>query len=122
MQRLTCHSVHIKPYYFVARSPVFSNLSETLQGMQTIRAMGIQHEFVKEFDSCQDVHTAAWFLLISLQRWLAIRLDLICAAFVTTVAFGCVFAADSKSRQHYTALITFLSVRFPLISYMALSR
>ena len=97
----------IPKIFIVARSPVFSTLNETLQGIQTIRAMGIQNKFVKEFDRCQDVHTSAWFLILALQRWMAVRLDMICAAFVTIVAFACVFAANSKCPNTLAKTVTF---------------
>jgi len=42
----------------------------------------------------QDLHTESWFLFLSSSRWLAIRLDWLCALFVTAVSFFCVLAAD----------------------------
>ena len=70
-----------------ARSPVFSHVSASLQGLHTIRAYGVQKTFVSQFSAHQDLHTSVWFIFLATSRWLAIRLDLICAAFVTVVAF-----------------------------------
>lgn len=40
----------------------------------------------------------AWFLFLTTSRWFAVRLDAICAIFVTVVAFGSLILADSKYR------------------------
>ncbi|XP_060582248.1 ATP-binding cassette sub-family C member 4-like isoform X3 [Ruditapes philippinarum] len=88
-------SRHIKRLEGTTRSPVFSHLSATLQGLHTIRAFGAEGKFTEEFDCHQDLHTESWFLFLSSSRWLAIRLDWLCAIFVTAVSFCCVFAAES---------------------------
>ena len=79
--------------FILARSPVFSHLSASLQGLHTIRAMRVQEKFCEEFDNHQNLHTESWFLFLSSSRWLAIRLDWMCAVFVTAVSFACVFLA-----------------------------
>lgn len=83
-------------FYSTARSPVFSHLSASLQGLHTIRASGIQEKFTSEFDVHQNLHTETWFLFLATSRWFAVRLDWLCVIFVTTVSFCCVFASESK--------------------------
>lgn len=83
-------------FVFSARSPVFSHLSATLQGLHTIRAFNVESKFVEEFDNHQDLHTEAWFLFLTSSRWLATRLDWLCALFVSSVSFFSVMAADSE--------------------------
>lgn len=41
----------------------------------------------------------AWFLFLTTSRWFAVRLDAICAIFVTVVAFGSLILANSKYIQ-----------------------
>lgn len=77
----------------LARSPVFSHLSASLQGLHTIRALRVQEKFCEEFDNHQNLHTESWFLFLSSSRWLAVRLDWMCAIFITVVSFACVFLA-----------------------------
>ncbi|KAK3096011.1 hypothetical protein FSP39_021917 [Pinctada imbricata] len=88
-------SRHIKRLEGTTRSPVFSHLSASLQGLHTIRAFGVQGKFMAEFDSHQDLHTESWFLFLTTSRWLAVRLDWMCALFVTAVSFCCVLVSDS---------------------------
>ncbi|XP_019738048.1 multidrug resistance-associated protein 4-like isoform X5 [Hippocampus comes] len=77
-----------------ARSPVFSHLSSSLQGLSTIRAFKVQQRFQEMFDSYQDLHSEAWFLFLTTSRWLAVRLDGICSIFITFTAFGCLYFGD----------------------------
>lgn len=83
---------------YLARSPVFSHLSASLQGLHTIRALRVQEKFCEEFDNHQNLHTESWFLFLSSSRWLAVRLDWMCAIFITVVSFACVFLAKGLFR------------------------
>ncbi|XP_078667891.1 ATP-binding cassette sub-family C member 4-like isoform X1 [Branchiostoma floridae x Branchiostoma belcheri] len=85
----------VKRLEATTRSPVFSHLSATLQGLTTIRALVANNIVLREFDAHQDQHSEAWFLYLCTTRWLAIRLDLLTAAFITSVTFCSVLAANS---------------------------
>ncbi|XP_056411570.1 ATP-binding cassette sub-family C member 4 isoform X4 [Hyla sarda] len=78
----------IKRLESTSRSPVFSHLSSSLQGLWTIRAFKAEERFQQLFDAHQDLHSEAWFLFLTTSRWLAVRLDAICALFVIAIAFG----------------------------------
>ncbi|KAM4609455.1 ATP-binding cassette sub-family C member 4-like [Polymixia lowei] len=81
----------IKRLESTTRSPVFSHLSSSLQGLWTIRAFKAQQRFQQMFDTYQELHTEAWFLFLTTSRWFAVRLDGICSIFVTITAFGCLY-------------------------------
>ncbi|CAH1244777.1 ABCC3 [Branchiostoma lanceolatum] len=85
----------IKRLEGTTRSPVFSHLSATLQGLWTIRAFGAQESFQQEFDAHQDLHSEAWFLYISCTKWMAVRLDILVALFITAVVFCSVLASQA---------------------------
>uniref|UniRef100_A0A4W2FW02 Multidrug resistance-associated protein 4-like n=1 Tax=Bos indicus x Bos taurus TaxID=30522 RepID=A0A4W2FW02_BOBOX len=78
----------VKRLECTTRSLVFSHLTSSLRGLWTIRACKAEQKFQKVFDSHQDLHSEAWFLLLTTSRWLAVNLDVTCAIFVTIVAFG----------------------------------
>uniref|UniRef100_A0A667ZZN8 Cystic fibrosis transmembrane conductance regulator n=1 Tax=Myripristis murdjan TaxID=586833 RepID=A0A667ZZN8_9TELE len=84
----------IKRLEATTRSPVFSHLSSSLQGLWTIRAFGAEESFQKTFDAHQDLHSEAWFLFLTTSRWFAVRLDGLCAIFVTVTAFSCLLLRD----------------------------
>ena len=50
--------------------------------------------FLAEFHAAQDVHTSGWFAFIATTRWLAIRLDIICAVFITCVCLLSVWLGE----------------------------
>uniref|UniRef100_A0A8K9V0A2 Multidrug resistance-associated protein 4 n=1 Tax=Oncorhynchus mykiss TaxID=8022 RepID=A0A8K9V0A2_ONCMY len=84
----------IKRLESTTRSPVFTHLSSSLQGLWTIRAFKAQQRFQQAFDAHQDLHSEAWFLFLTTSRWFALRLDGICSIFVTLTTFGCLFLRD----------------------------
>ncbi|XP_029941779.1 ATP-binding cassette sub-family C member 4 [Salarias fasciatus] len=87
-------SRNIKRLESTTRSPVFSHLSSSLQGLWTIRAFGAEERFQKIFDAHQDLHSEAWFLFLTTSRWFAVRLDGLCSIFVTITTFGCLLLRD----------------------------
>ncbi|OWK00912.1 hypothetical protein Celaphus_00016724, partial [Cervus elaphus hippelaphus] len=77
------------------QSPVFSHLTSSLQGLWTIRAYKAEQRFQELFDSHQDLHSEAWFLLLSITRWFTLRLDVIYLIFVSLVDFGSLLLAQT---------------------------
>uniref|UniRef100_A0A8C7DPP1 Cystic fibrosis transmembrane conductance regulator n=1 Tax=Oncorhynchus kisutch TaxID=8019 RepID=A0A8C7DPP1_ONCKI len=85
----------VKRLESTTRSPVFSHLSSSLQGLWTIRAFRAEERFQNTFDTYQDLHSGeSWFLFLVTSRWFAVRLDGMCAVFVTITAFGCLLLRD----------------------------
>ncbi|XP_039258783.2 ATP-binding cassette sub-family C member 4-like isoform X1 [Styela clava] len=84
----------IKRLEGTCRSPVFSLLSSTLQGLLTVRAFGVQQQFEDKFHEYQDLHSASWFLFLVGTRWFGLRLDLITATFISAVTFFSVIGAS----------------------------
>ena len=60
---------------FPVRSPTYSHLSTTLQGLTVIRAFRKQRSFLKEAYTHIDRHTAAWHTYLCAQRFIGIRID-----------------------------------------------
>ncbi|XP_060989225.1 ATP-binding cassette sub-family C member 4-like isoform X4 [Dama dama] len=88
-------SQDVKRLECTTQSPVFSHLASSLRGLWTIRAYKAEQKFQELFDAYQDLHSEAWFLLLMTSRWLTVYLDVICAIFVTVVAFGTLILAGT---------------------------
>ncbi|MGH0134692.1 UNVERIFIED_CONTAM: hypothetical protein FKN15_036664 [Acipenser sinensis] len=78
--------------YFLQTSRDIKRLESTR--LWTIRAFKAEQRFQREFDEHQDLHSESWFLFLTTSRWFAVRLDGLCAIFVTTIAFGSLLLAN----------------------------
>ncbi|XP_035707943.1 multidrug resistance-associated protein 4 isoform X2 [Folsomia candida] len=81
----------------ITRSPILSHLSVTMQGLDTIRAFKSQSTLMKQFDSHHDLHSAAWFLFIAVNRWFGIWLELASVMFLVFVTIGFLFVESTGS-------------------------
>ncbi|XP_020706768.2 probable multidrug resistance-associated protein lethal(2)03659 [Athalia rosae] len=72
----------------VTRSPVFTHLNATLQGLTTIRAFEAGTILTTEFDHRQDLHSSAWFMFIGSSRAFALWLDFICVVWIALVTYS----------------------------------
>lgn len=81
------------------RSPVFTHLNATLQGLTTIRAYGAQSILGKEFDKHQDYHTSAWFMYIAASSAFGFYLDVLCFMFTAFVTFSFLTFGEGKSSK-----------------------
>lgn len=70
----------------ILRSSLYSHFSETLSGLATIRAYRETDSFIKENQKRMDVENRAYYLSITNQRWLGVRLDMLGALLVLIVA------------------------------------
>ena len=77
-----------------ARSPVYSHISSTIQGLSVIRAYKEQDKFLKRHHFYQNEHTKGWYLKVATTRWFGMRLDLLGAVFVMFVVFTSIPLAD----------------------------
>jgi ATP-binding cassette, subfamily C (CFTR/MRP), member 4 len=83
-------SRQIKRIEAVRRSPVYSSIPSTLDGLTLIRAFGMDTRFVEQFCYLQNEHTRVMITFYSCVRWLGLRLDLMVTLFLAILAFGCV--------------------------------
>uniref|UniRef100_A0A4W2EE42 Multidrug resistance-associated protein 4 n=1 Tax=Bos indicus x Bos taurus TaxID=30522 RepID=A0A4W2EE42_BOBOX len=77
------------------QSPVFSHLASSLQGLRTIQAYKAEQKFQKLFETCQDLHSESWLMLLTMSQCFAMCLDVVCAILVIGVAFGALILKES---------------------------
>ncbi|XP_034236432.1 probable multidrug resistance-associated protein lethal(2)03659 [Thrips palmi] len=78
----------IKRLEGVTRSPVFSHMNASLNGLTTLRVTNMEVKLIEEFDHHQDLHSSAWYLFLATNRAFGYWLDQLCLVFITAVTFG----------------------------------
>ena len=87
----------IKRLEAILRSHVYAHFGESLNGLTTIRAYGMQEAFSRINEDFVDVMNRAYFLTITNQRWLGVRLDFVGDALLFIVAMLVVTSRFSVS-------------------------
>ena len=70
-------SRQLKRLVSVTTSPIYSHFGETLNGVSTIRAFGLQNKFTLQSEALVDKNQICYFPTIMANRWLAVRLETI---------------------------------------------
>jgi ATP-binding cassette, subfamily C (CFTR/MRP), member 1 len=80
------------------KSPLYTLYTETLAGAVTVRAFGWEDVFLDEHQRRLDHSQKPYYLMLCLQRWLSVVLDLLTAGMaVAVVAFAVLFTGTSSS-------------------------
>ncbi|KAH9068492.1 ABC transporter [Lactarius deliciosus] len=96
----------------ILRSSLYSHFSETLSGIATIRAYGEEVRFFNENRDRVNIENRAYWMTVTNQRWLGIRLDLLGTLLILVVAMLTVGTRFSVSpAQTGVALSYILSVQ-----------
>lgn len=74
--------------FIIARSPIFSDINATLNGLSTIKAFDGQGQAILKFQDHQDINTSASFLFIATTRGFAFWLDIVSALYLTVVTYA----------------------------------
>ncbi|XP_054166266.1 ATP-binding cassette sub-family C member 5-like isoform X2 [Oppia nitens] len=75
------------------RSPIYSHITTTFEGLSTIKAYNKQKQFINKFNQLIDNHSAPNFLYYCSMRWLSTRMDILC---VFISLFAALFAINGK--------------------------
>ncbi|XP_072399234.1 probable multidrug resistance-associated protein lethal(2)03659 [Diabrotica undecimpunctata] len=81
----------VKRVESVTRSPIYTHLTASLQGLTTIRAFKAQEILKEEFDRFQNQHSAAFFMYLGANRTFGFWLDFICVIYITLVILSLIF-------------------------------
>ncbi|XP_039312863.1 multidrug resistance-associated protein 4 isoform X2 [Solenopsis invicta] len=110
-------SKNIKRLEGVARSPVFTHLNATLNGLTTIRAYCAQDILKYEFDKLQDVHTSTTYMFIVTSTAFGFFLDMFCFIFSSLVTFSFLLINQSFSSGEVGLAITQVMAMTGLIQW-----
>jgi len=77
----------VKRLEAITRSPVFSMLSEALDGLAAIHITGKTADFVARFDRAVDINSESFYVYLATHRWMSVRLDIVAGSLMATVCF-----------------------------------
>ncbi|KAF8942501.1 Multidrug resistance-associated protein 1, partial [Haplosporangium gracile] len=78
IQKYYLHTSRVaKRVFRITKSPVFQDFQETLAGVSTIRAMGLQDRFIKANSRWCDIHANAFVAYGYCIRWMEIQVQMI---------------------------------------------
>ncbi|KAL3666867.1 hypothetical protein V7S43_007816 [Phytophthora oleae] len=83
----------------ISRSPIFALLSETLDGLSTIRAFGVESNFIGHNNYLLDTNQRAYFLNFTINCWLALRLEFVGTCIAAAAAFAAVLAHGTNAAE-----------------------
>ncbi|ETS74059.1 hypothetical protein PFICI_13925 [Pestalotiopsis fici W106-1] len=98
-----------------AKTPLFTLLTETIDGLSTIRAFGWRRSILEESFRLLDGSQKPYYLLFCIQRWLTVVLDLFIAAIaVILVAFAVKFRNTTTQGAIGVAMVNILGLNTEL--------
>lgn len=100
-------SRQLKRYHMITKSPIFAHLSETLNGLPTIRAYGKAEEFQKETRFKMDVNNQAFWYYIQGNRWLNFNLSFLASLVLLVVCVQTVLQKEQTNGGDTGLLITY---------------
>ncbi|KAJ3057372.1 hypothetical protein HK097_008467 [Rhizophlyctis rosea] len=95
----------------LTRSPLYAHVGETLTGLSTIRAYRDQSRFVSVNDTMIDANNSPYYLMLSAQRWLAVRLETLGTVLVFCAA---AFGVISRTNENISTALLGLSLSYAL--------
>ncbi|KYN05541.1 Multidrug resistance-associated protein 4 [Cyphomyrmex costatus] len=90
---------NVKRLEGVTKSPMFSHVNATLNGLPTIRSsgVGIEQMMRKQFDMLQDRHSGTWFLFLTCASAFGVFTDIVVCLFLACLCFSLILINENGS-------------------------
>ncbi|XP_005190477.1 probable multidrug resistance-associated protein lethal(2)03659 [Musca domestica] len=78
----------VKRLEAITRSPIYTHLGASLNGLSTIRAFEAQEILIQEFDNYQDLHSSGFYMFLSTSRAFGYWLDCFCVIYIAIITLS----------------------------------
>ena len=102
----------------IARGPLNGNFAMLVNGLVSVRANDRIDYFREAFDKDMQMSANSTFSYVIANRWIGIRLDIICSIFITSI---CIFSILMKGQIAKEQLILTLQISIDVISLFSIS-
>ncbi|KZS90158.1 multidrug resistance-associated ABC transporter [Sistotremastrum niveocremeum HHB9708] len=111
-------SVEVKRLDSILRSTLYASYAEALTGLSTVRAYGDQDRFIANAEQGIDNENRAYYMVVSAQRWLGVRLDLLGNILILAIAFVAVGSRNSVNPAKIGVVISYTLSITQVFSFM----
>ncbi len=89
-------NIEFKRFESNNRSPLYAHISETLAGISTVKAYGVEDKFIEKQRRLMDVSNIPTFLRLMASVWVSLRIELLSSTLTLTLALlGVLSAGDA---------------------------
>lgn len=82
-----------------ARSPIYTHMAASLNGLATIRAFDAEKVLISEFDNYQDLHSSAFYMFLGTSRAFGYWLDCCCVVYIALITLSFfVFSPENSGK------------------------
>ncbi|KAM7344070.1 putative multidrug resistance-associated protein lethal(2)03659 isoform 2-T2 [Cochliomyia hominivorax] len=78
----------VKRLEAITRSPVYTHLAASLNGLATIRAFEAEEILTAEFDNYQDLHSSGFYMFVATSRAFGYWLDCCCVIYIALITLS----------------------------------
>ncbi|XP_065369875.1 probable multidrug resistance-associated protein lethal(2)03659 [Calliphora vicina] len=78
----------VKRLEAITRSPIYSHLGASLNGLATIRAFEAEQVLIAEFDNYQDLHSSGFYMFLATSRAFGYWLDCCCVVYIAVITLS----------------------------------
>ncbi|KAJ3317962.1 Multidrug resistance-associated protein 1 [Boothiomyces sp. JEL0866] len=100
-------ALELKRIDSISRSPLIAQISETLNGLVTIRAYQAMDRFKTKNDQLINVNNRPLYLILIVQRWIQLRLECLNSILVFFIAIFCVYFRNTLNPSITGLLIAY---------------
>ncbi len=100
----------MQQFVIVGSSPIYTQVSTTLDGISSIKAFNLQDQFTKTFEDILNRQASAWFVYISGTFWFRMQMDILMAITVIAILLVSLCTKGENHSSEHICLSIFVFI------------